>query len=218
MISIKKNHFHKKNIYIDFDLDDMKNINIDTFRKISEENNAPLQMMIDGYDTKKKDFIEENGFNRVRTCYGMSVRRDDLIRKETAKINLLLAKEGDEKYFELAKIYFEYYKKTHESINALTVDFDEFKNILTKDVYYNEEDGMALAFVEDNEIAYVYASDIAKADEFFYSLCEKLFNDYEEIFFEADDVDASAMHLKNIFIGGVDEITETWIYNINLSR
>ena len=172
-------------------------------------------MMIDGDDTKKKDFIEENGFNRVRTCYGMSVRRDDLIRKETAKINLLLVKEGVEKYFELAKIYFEYYKKTHESINSLSVDFDEFKNILTKDVYYNDEDGIALAFVEDNEIAYVYASDLAKADEFFYCLCEKLFNDYEEIFFEADDVDASAMRLKNIFIGGVDEITETWIYKLN---
>ena len=215
MISIKKNHFHKKNIYIDFVLDDMKNINRDSFKAISEENHAPLQMMIDGDDTKKKDFIEENGFNRVRTCYGMSVRRDDLIRKETAKINLLLAKEGDEKYCELAKIYFEYYKKTHESINPLTVDFDEFKNILTKDVYYNEEDGMALAFVEDNEIAYVYASDIAKADEFFYSLCEKLFNDYEEIFFEADDVDESAMRLKNIFSGGVDEITETWIYRLD---
>lgn len=215
MISIKKNHFHKKNIYIDFDLDDMKNINRDSFKAISEENHAPLQMMIDGDDTNKKDFIEENGFNRVRTCYSMSVRRDDLIRKETAKINLLLAKEGDEKYFELAKIYFEYYKKTHESINSLSVDFDEFKKILTKDVYYNDEDGMALAFVEDNEIAYVYASDLAKADEFFYCLCEKLFNDYEEIFFEADDVDASAMRLKNIFIGGVDEITETWIYKLN---
>ncbi len=212
MISIKKNHFHKKNIYIDFDLDDMKNINRDSFKAISAENHAPLQMMIDGDDTKKKDFIEKNGFKRVRTCYSMSVRRDDLIRKETAKINLLLAKEGDEKYFELAKIYFEYYKKTHESVNALTVDFDEFKNILTKDVYYNDEDGMALAFVEDNEIAYVYASDLDKTDEFFYSLCEMLFNDYEEIFFEADDVDESAMRLKNIFIGGVDEITETWIY------
>ena len=215
MISIRKNHFHKKNIYIDFDLDNMKNINRDNFKAISEENHAPLQMMIDGDDTKKKDFIEENGFKRVRTCYSMSVIRDDLIRKETAKINLLLAKEGDEKYFELAKIYFEYYKKTHESINPLTVDFDEFKNILTKDVYYNDDDGIVLALVEDNEVAYVYASDLVKADEFFYSLCEKLFNDYEEIFFEADDVDESAMRLKNIFISGVDEITETWIFRFD---
>lgn len=212
MISIKKNHFHKKNIYIDFDLDDMKNINIDTFRKISEENHAPLQMMIDHEETDKRDFIKYNGFKRMRVCYGMSVRKSDMPTKSIAKLDLFHAKEGEAIYDELAKIYFDYYKKTHKSINPLTVDFDEFKNILTKDVYYNDEDGIALAFVEDNEIAYVYASDLAKADEFFYCLCEKLFNDYEEIFFEADDVDASAMHLKNIFIGGVDEITETWIY------
>lgn len=218
MIKTKKNPFHNQNLYIDFDLEDIKNINIDTFRKISEENHAPLQMMIDGDDTKKKDFIEENGFKRVRTCYSMSVRRDDLLRKETAKINLLLAKEGETIYDELAKIYFDYYKKTHKSINPLSVDFEEFKEILTKYVYYNIESGISFAFVEDNEVAYVYTSDLDKADDFFKSLCEKLFNDYEEIFFEADDVDASAMHLKNIFSGGVDEITETWIYNINLSR
>lgn len=215
MINTKINPFHNRNIYVDFDLDDMKNINIDTLRKISEENHAPLQMMIGGYDTKKKDFIEENGFNRVRTCYGMSVRKDNLIKKETAKINLFLAKEGDEKYIELAKIYFEYYKKTHKSINPLSVDFEEFKEILTKEVYYNDESSINLAFVEDNEVAYVYTSDLDKADDFFKNLCEKLFNNYEEIFFEADDVDASAMHLKNIFIGGVDEITETWIYKLN---
>lgn len=212
MIKTKKNPFHNQNLYIDFDLDDMKNINIDTFRKISEENHAPLQMMIDHEETDKRDFIKNNGFKRMRVCYGMSVRKRDMLKKCIAKLDLFHAKEGDEKYFELAKIYFEYYKKTHESINPLTVDFDEFKNILTKDVYYNDEDGMALAFVEDNEIAYVYTSDLDKADEFFYSLCEKLFNYYEEIFFEADDVDESAMRLKNIFIDGVDEITETWIY------
>lgn len=215
MISIKKNHFHKKNIYVDFDLDDMKNINIDTFRKISEENHAPLQMMIDHEETDKRDFIKNNGFKRMRVCYSMSVRKSDMLKRCIAKLYLFHAKEGETIYDELAKIYFAYYKKTHKSINPLTVDFDEFKNILTKDVYYNDEDGIALAFVEDNELAYVYASDLDKADDFFKSLCEKLFNNYEEIFFEADDVDASAMQLKNIFSGGVDEITETWIYKLD---
>lgn len=212
MINTKINPFHNQNIYVDFDLDDMKNINIDTFRKISEENHAPLQMMIDHEETDKRDFIKNNGFKRMRVCYGMSVRKRDMLKKCIAKLDLFHAKEGEAIYDELAKIYFDYYKKTHKSINPLSADFDEFKNILTKDVYYNDEDGIALAFVEDNELAYVYASDLDKADEFFYSLCEKLFNDYEEIFFEADDVDESAMHLKNIFIGRVDEITETWIY------
>ncbi len=215
MISIKKNHFHKKNIYIDFDLDDMKNINRDSFKAISEENHAPLQMMIDHEETDKRDFIKNNGFKRMRVCYGMSVRKSDMLKKCIAKLDLFHAKEGETIYDELAKIYFDYYKKTHKSINPLSVDFDEFKNILTKDVYYNDEDGIALAFVEDNELAYVYASDLDKADDFFKSLCEKLFNNYEEIFFEADDVDASAMQLKNIFSGGVDEITETWIYKLD---
>lgn len=218
MINTKINPFHNQNIYVDFDLDDMKNINIDTLRKISEENHAPLQMMIDHEETDKRDFIKNNGFKRMRVCYSMSVRKSDMLKKCIAKLNLFHAKEGEAIYNELAKIYFEYYKKTHESINPLSVDFEEFKEILTKEVYYNDESSINLAFVEDNEVAYVYTSDLDKADDFFKNLCEKLFNNYEEIFFEADDVDASAMHLKNIFIGGVDEITETWIYNINLSR
>lgn len=215
MISTSKNHFHNQNIYIKFDPEDMKNINTDTFKIISKENHAPLQMMIDGSETEKINFIKEHGFNRARVCYSMTVRKSDMLSKDISGLKLLHAKECETIYNELAKIYFDYYKKTHESINPLSVDFDEFKEILTKGVYYNDERGVNLAFVEDNEIAYVYTSDLYKADEFFKSLCEKLFNDYEEIFFEADDVDQSAMHLKNLFNDGVDEITETWIYKLN---
>lgn len=215
MLNTYKNHFHNQNIYLEFDLEDMKNINTDTFKTISKENHAPLQMMINSEETKKIDLIKENGFKRARVCYSMTVRKSDMISKNISELKLFHAKEGEAIYDELAKIYFDYYKKTHESINPLSVDFDEFKEILTKEVYYNDESGMNLAFVEDNEIAYVYTSDLDKADEFFKGLCKKLFNDYEEIFFEADDVDQSAMHLKNLFNGGVDEITVTWIYRLD---
>lgn len=215
MINTYKNHFHNQNIYLEFDLEDMKNINTDTFKTISKENHAPLQMMIDGNETEKRNFIKNNGFKRARVCYSMTVSKSDMLSKDIVGLKLLHTKEGETIYDELAKIYFDYYKKAHESINPLSVDFDEFKEILTKDVYYNDESGMSLAFVEGNEIAYVYTSNLDKADEFFKSLCEKLFNDYEEIFFEADDVDQSAMHLKNLFNGGVDEITETWIYRLD---
>lgn len=215
MINTYKNHFHNQNIYLEFDLEDMKNINTDTFKTISKENHAPLQMMLDGSETEKRNFIKEHDFKRARVCYSMTVSKSDMLSKDISGLKLLHAKEGEAIYDELAKIYFDYYKKTHESINPLSVDFDEFKEILTKEIYYNDESGMSLAFVEDNEIAYVYTSDLYKADEFFKSLCEKLFDDYEEIFFEADDVDQSAMHLKNLFNGGVDEITETWIYRLD---
>ena len=215
MIKTKKNPFHNQNLYIDFDLEDIKNINTDTFKDISKENHAPLQMMIDGSETEKRNFIQEHGFKRARVCYSITVRKSDMLSKDISELKLLHAKEGETIYDELAKIYFDYYKKTHESINPLSVDFDEFKEILTKEVYYNDESGMNLAFVEEDEVAYVYTSNLDKADEFFKNLCEKLFDDYEEIFFEADDVDQSAMRLKNIFSGGVDEITETWIYRLD---
>lgn len=215
MIKTKKNPFHNQNLYIDFDLEDIKNINTDTFKDISKENHAPLQMMLVGNETEKRNFIKERGYKRARVCYSMTVSKSDMLSKDISGLKLLHAKKGEAIYNELAKIYFDYYKKTHESINPLSVDFDEFKEILTKEVYYNDESGMNLAFVEEGEVAYVYTSNLDKADEFFKSLCEKLFNDYEEIFFEADDVDESAMHLKNLFNGGVDEITETWIYRLD---
>lgn len=215
MIKTKKNPFHNQNLYIDFDLEDIKNINTDTFKDISKENHSPLQMMIDGNEIEKRNFIKERGFKRMRVCYSMTVSKSDMLSKDIVGLKLLHAKEGEAIYDELAKIYFAYYKKTHKSINPLSVGFDEFKEILTKELYYNDESGMSLAFVEDNEVAYVYTSDLDKADDFFKNLCEKLFNDYEEIFFEADDVDESAMHLKNLFNGGVDEITVTWIYRLD---
>lgn len=215
MISTKKNPFHKKNIYIKFDLDDMKNINTDTFKLISEENHAPLQMMVGSSEIKKKDFIKEHGFKKMRTCYSLVVSKDDMLSKEIASTKLLFAKEGEAIYDELAKIYYNYYKKKHERINPLTVDFNEFNKILPNNVYYNNDAGLQLAFVEDNELAYVFTPNPEKADKFYLSLCDKLFDEYREIFFEADDVDESAMKLKNLFSGGVDEITETWIFSID---
>ena len=41
-----------------------------------------------------------------------------------------------------------------------------------------------------------------------------MFCDYDNIFFEADDVDECAMRLKNIFSSGVKEVFETWIYDL----
>lgn len=52
------------------------------------------------------------------------------------------------------------------------------------------------------------------AEDFFRRVAEKMFCDYDNIFFEADDVDECAMRLKNIFSSGVKEVFETWIYDL----
>lgn len=41
-----------------------------------------------------------------------------------------------------------------------------------------------------------------------------MFCDYDNIFFEADDVDECAMRLKNIFSSVVKDVFETWIYDL----
>lgn len=213
MFRTRKNPFNNINVYVDFDYDDMRDVNEDPFKVLYETYRAPLQVMLDSGDIEKRNFIEKWGFKKMRTCYSLEVSKEDMLYANHKNIDIKLAKECDEAYERLAKLYYNYYKKTHEAINLLTVDFDEFKEVLTDTVYYNDDGiDIDIAFVEENEIAYVYVSSLAKASSFYQSVLEKLFNEYEDIFFEADDVDESAMALKNFFKDDVVEITETWIY------
>lgn len=213
MFRSKKNPFHNVNVYIDFDDDDMRDVSDDPFKVLYETYRAPLQVMLDSGDIEKRNFIEKWGFTKERTCYSLEVSKENMLDANHKNIDIKLAKEGDEAYERLAKVYYDYYKKTHEAINPLTVDFDEFKGVLTDTVYYKDDAGeVELAFVEEDEIAYVYASRPSNAGSFYTSVCEKLFDEHDKIFFEADDVDESAIKLKNLFNGAVVEITETWIY------
>ena len=92
----------------------------------------------------------------------------------------------------------------------MTASFEEFVEILPNEVYFVDEKNFA--FVEDNEIAYVLCEENCAGDDFLLALCNTLFCKYETIVFEADDVDPIAMRLKNKFVNGFVEKTETWIY------
>ena len=61
------------------------------------------------------------------------------------------------------------------------------------------------AFVENNEIAYVLCEENCFGDNFLLALCHAIFNNYETIVFEADDIDPIAFRLKNIFLDGFVE-------------
>ena len=88
----------------------------------------------------------------------------------------------------------------------MSASFNEFKEILPEKIYFSRDDGMSFAFIQNNEIAYVYSDNLEIAEDFFRSVAEKMFCDYDTIFFEADDVDECAMRLKNIFSSGVKEV------------
>ncbi|KGF06829.1 hypothetical protein HMPREF1634_07330 [Tissierellia bacterium S7-1-4] len=214
MIRTWKNAFHNRNVYIDFEYDDLKDEKNDPFREIYIAHGVPLQFMVDSSDTLKRDIAKTWGFKKMRSCYSLEVTKDDLISHENRTIKICEANLEDEIYENLSKIYFDYYRNSHEAINPVSASFNEFKEILPDKIYFSREGGMSFAFIEKNEIAYVYSDNLEIAGDFFRVVAEMMFCDYDTIFFEADDVDECAMRLKNIFSGGLKDVFETWIYDL----
>lgn len=91
----------------------------------------------------------------MRSCYSLEVTKDDLILQENRTIEICEANLEDEIYENLSKIYFDYYRNSHEAINPVSASFKEFKEILPEKIYYSREGGMSFAIIQNNEIAYV---------------------------------------------------------------
>ena len=203
MLTTHRNDFHNKNIYIDFENEDISSML--SFRAIADKFDAPLQIMLEDKGDLKRNFILQNGFKLMRTCYSCEFSSLDLkITPSDTKIITTV------KNHEFCWNYYNYYKKMHQAINPLTASFEEFVEILPNEVYFVDEKNFA--FVEDNEIAYVLCEETSTGDDFLLDLCHALFCKYGTIVFEADDVDPIAMRLKNKFVNGFVEKTETWIY------
>lgn len=203
MLTVHRNDFHNKNIYIDFENEDISPLL--SFRAIAEKYGAPLQIMLEEKDDLKRNFILQNGFKLMRTCYLCEFSSSDLrVAPSCAKIMRRVKNRG------FSWDYYIHYKKMHQAINPLTAGFEEFMEILPNEVYFVDEKNFA--FVEDNEIAYVLCDETCLGDDFLLALCQILFYNYDTIVFEADDVDPIAMRLKNNFSNGFIEKTETWIY------
>lgn len=203
MFKVFRNAFHNRNIYIDFEDEDI--CSLPSFRGLVGKYGAPLQLMLDGKDALKREFISSKGFELMRTCYSCEFVFADL---SPAPSQTKIKKSVKNRDFSWA--YYLHYKKTHQAINPMTASFEEFMKILPDEVFYI--DGKNFAFVEANEIAYALAEESSTGDDFLIALCQDIFKDYETLVFEADDVDPIAMRLKNIFVDGFIEKTETWIY------
>lgn len=203
MFKLYRNAFHDNNIYIDFENEDIGSL--PSFRDLADSYGRPIQLMLDCRDALKRDFVSKNGFKLMRTCYVCEFSFSDM---RTRPCHARLKRAVKNRDFSWA--YYLHYKKMHQAINPLSATFEEFVKILPDEVYYIDEKNFA--FVEDNEIAYVLAEDSLIGDDFLLALCQAIFNNYETIVFEADDVDPIAMRLKNNFLHGFVETTETWIY------
>ena len=201
-IELYRNNFHKSNYYIAIDLKKYdENIANELFEKFIKKIKSSLQVMISSEERKIISFLEAGGFKCKRKCYGAEVTISDYIGDSNNKLKVYYCETQSDEYKICCKQLFQYYSLVHEKINPLSVSYEEFINKLPIQVFFNQQGNeiMHIAFVEENEIAYVCSKETDTFLEFINTVVLRLFEKYKSICFEYDDCDAVALKLATLF-------------------
>ena len=204
------NCFHKNHTYIK--INDIEKVKLIDLENLAKE--RPIQIGVYYNQNDLIDFLKKAGFILKRKCYEVEVTREDLKSPlDSPRLETKLSIRGEMAFEKASDLLFKYYKRTHKDVSPLTVGFEEFKDILPEKTFYYEKEGQVLmvAFIENEEIAYIAGFEEKLADEFINDLLIYLFKYYEEIFFEADNTDPLATKLKNKFKSKIDLTFDTYI-------
>lgn len=212
-INLKINPLHNRNYYADIDYTglDVKNAG-KSFEEIARGLDKPLQVMISSGEVSKIAVLEAAGFQCKRKCYEIEAQRQDYIG-EDCEAEVLYSYAGEEVYGQCCELMLNRYIMTHEGVSPWTGSKEAFWVELPERVAYFLTDGMVscFAFVEAEEIAYVYGESLQEFRIFAQALSLAMFRKYETITFEADDCDEMAMELKGLFINQEEESFDTYI-------
>lgn len=211
-----RNTFHNKNIYLKFDRSLIRPELAETlFAKLYALFSRPIQVMTDSGDAQLVRFLILGGCIRARRCYSADADKGDLSAPcDLPHSRIERAVSGEEQYLRAAEKMFRAYLKTHAAISPFTADFDAFLTCLPDEALFYESSGeiRALAFTEENEIAYCCGEEMGEFSAFCAALIDRLFQAYERIVFESDDCDPYAMHLRSFFTHPEDKSFDTYIY------
>lgn len=214
-IRLSENPYHKQNCYIELNLEYYDNaISAELFKKLAQMIQRPLQVMVNSDNPQITSFLTAGGFVLKRKCYEVEATKEDWIGT-SVPAPLCSAHEGNEVYDLCCKLMYERYTDTHKDINPWTAGLSDFRNQLPSDVCY-EADGDAivnLAFVEENEIAYVYSADSARFSGFAVALVDNLFAEHGTVSFECDDCDWVAMRLREMFTNQEETSFDTYVFD-----
>jgi len=204
MLRQYENQYHRRNLYLDFDLEDAAQLS-----QFVRETSRTLQVMLPSVEQEKIAILQDLGFTLRRRCHLMEVSAAAYLG-ETTFGPLNCAERGDEAYLRCAEHLFQHYCTTHQAINPWTADFEAFAKQLPEMVWHDNEGNFA--FVEEEEIAYVCGG--VGFERFAACLLTKLFAEYAMISFEADDCDPFAMQLRAMFEDAAGESFDTYLYEV----
>ncbi|VEU79935.1 hypothetical protein [Haploplasma axanthum] len=204
------NSFHLENKYLSFNFKNSYKENI--FEDIKNIAKKPLQVMLYSTDERVKE-LKENGFINMRKCYEAEFSLKDLEENEFKDVRINKTTKNTEKGNIISRLAYEHYKITHSSINPLTATFEQFKQTLPGNIYYEEVNNEVInyTFIEENEICYFGTTKEETFKNFIYQIMLKKINDYKEVFFEADNTDQLAMILLSLFKNKKIDTFDTYI-------
>lgn len=214
-IELYTNTYHMQNQYLRIDHFLFDNaVSKEVFSQLRNKIGKPLQIMVYSDRTDLIDFLISGGFHLKRKCYEIeatakkyagTIRRADLSH----------ARAGEKDYDECCKLMYARYKETHKTVNPLTADYNTFICNFPKCVFYEKakEDMIHFAFIEGNEIAYVFSKNETHFKTFAEAIISKIFAEYSSLYFEADDCDSTAMVLKSLFNTDKGISCDTYIYD-----
>ena len=176
------NSFHNSNVY--FKIDEVKlfdKLNSELLNKLSNYFGKPIQIMISSERKDVTNVLKNLGFECKRVCYEVEVGKEDCcVYEKYDEIKLITAYKGSKEFIACADLMLERYMKIHLKINPWTGKKTDFFDILPGKVVYERNDGIIenLAFVENEEIAYVFGKDIDSFSKFSSNLIFYLFECY----------------------------------------
>lgn len=217
IVEIFDNPCHMTNCYVKLNMKHLDiSISAELFEKLKALAGRPLQAMVDSTDMEAVTFLTAGGFIRKRRCYGTKACLADYVGGR-ADLKICSAFAGDPDYELCCSNMYRYYVDTHKAINPWTADYAAFCTKLPgRAVYAKMEDHIAsLAFIEENEIAYVCGNDKDYFSYFAQALASSMLADHKSIFFESDDCDWAAMTLKSLFVNQDEASFDTYIFSSN---
>ncbi|HEM4066998.1 TPA: GNAT family acetyltransferase [Streptococcus suis] len=179
------NPYHQVNTYLRLDLADYDwTIAEQLFQSLQTSlGGKPLQVMLSSAEQERIHFLTAAGFVCKRKCYEFEVTKQDYL-SQTGTSNLSTVRKGTAPYQIACQQLFDHYQAVHQDINPWTASQEDFEKDLPDLVY---TDSKNWAFIENNEIAYVCGKDEQSFDSFIQAVICQLFEQYEQISFEADD-------------------------------
>lgn len=210
---VKTNPLHNENYYLDMDFAGIDVTNAKKiFDEIAQSLDKPLQVMISSEEVDKIEILKSADFICKRKCYEVEAWKQDYIGG-SGEGKLLYSFAGEETYEQCRELMLNRYILTHRNVSPWTGTKEEFFSELPECIAFFCMDGKltGFAFVEDDEIAYVWGENVQVFHKFAQRLVIELFQRYEVIAFEADDCDEIAMELRSMFINQSEESFDTYI-------